>query len=35
MKIRKFWGQISTFVEVTEKKLVGGGGKGGPNPEKG
>ena len=23
LKIRKFWGLISTFVEVTGKKLVG------------
>ena len=24
LKVRKFWGLISTFVEVTGKKLVGG-----------
>ena len=24
-KVRKFWGLIPTFVEVTEEKLVGGG----------
>ena len=26
LKVRKFSGKISTFVEVTEKKLVGEGG---------
>ena len=31
MKVRKFWGKISTFAEVTGKKLVGE--RGGPNPE--
>ena len=25
LKVRKVWGQIPTFVEVTEEKLVGGG----------
>ena len=25
LKVRKFWGLIPTFVEVTWKKLVGGG----------
>ena len=25
LKVRKFWGLISTFVEVTGEKLVGGG----------
>ena len=29
LKVRKFWGIIPTFVEVTEKNLVGGGGGGG------
>ena len=24
LKVRKFWGLIPTFVEVTEKKLIGG-----------
>ena len=24
LKVRKFWGQISTIVEVTRKKVVGG-----------
>ena len=24
LKVRKFWGLISTFVEVTEEKLIGG-----------
>ena len=24
LKVRKFWGLIATFVEVTEEKLVGG-----------
>ena len=24
LKVRKFWGLIPTFVEVTEEKLVGG-----------
>ena len=24
VKVRKFWGLIPTFVEVTEEKLVGG-----------
>ena len=28
LKVRKFWELSSTFVEVTGKKLVGGGGKG-------
>ena len=36
-KVRKFWGLISTFVKVTEKKLVPGGGVGAfaplPHPE--
>ena len=26
LKVRKFWGQIPTFVEVTGEKPVGGGG---------
>ena len=26
LKVRKFWGLITTFVEVTGEKLVGGGG---------
>ena len=26
LKVRKFWGPIPTFVEVTGEKLVGGGG---------
>ena len=26
LKVRKFWGLIPTFVEVTVEKLVGGGG---------
>ena len=25
LKVKKFWGQIPTFVEVTGEKLVGGG----------
>ena len=29
LKVRKFWVLISTFVEVTGEKLVGGGGRGG------
>ena len=28
LKVRKFWGLIPTFVEVTGEKLVGGGGGG-------
>ena len=24
LKVRKFWGLVPTFVEVTEEKLVGG-----------
>ena len=24
VKLRKFWGLIHTFVEVTEKKMLGG-----------
>ena len=26
LKVKKFWGLIPTFVEITGKKLVGGGG---------
>ena len=26
LKVRKFWGLIPTFVEVTGEKMVGGGG---------
>ena len=26
LKVRKFYGQVPTFVEVTGGKLVGGGG---------
>ena len=37
LKVRKFWGLIPTFVEVTGEKLVGGWGEGGfwplPHPE--
>ena len=28
LKVRKFWGLIPTFVEVTGEKLVVGGGRG-------
>ena len=28
LKVRKFYGQVPTFVEVTAGKLVGGGGGG-------
>ena len=28
LNVREFWGQISTFVEVTGEKLVGAGGGG-------
>ena len=30
LKVRKFWGAILTFAEVTGEKLVGGGGLFGP-----
>ena len=33
LKIRKFWDQIPTFVEVTEEKLVGAGFFAPPHPE--
>ena len=38
LKVRKIWGLIPTFSEVTEEKLVGGEGGGGgaflsPHPE--
>ena len=29
LKVRKFWGLIATFVEVTGEQLIGGGGGGG------
>ena len=32
LKVRKFWGLISTFVEVTGEKLIGGGGLFAPAP---
>ena len=32
LKVRKFWGLIPTFVEVTGEKLVVGGGGGGVCP---
>ena len=28
LKVRKLWGLIPTYVEVTGEKLVGGGGRG-------
>ena len=33
LKVRKFWGLIHMFVEVTEEKLVGGAFLVPPNPE--
>ena len=37
LKVRKFWGLIPIFVEVTEEKLEGWGGGGGgflaPHPQ--
>ena len=32
LKVRKFWGKVPTFAEVTGKKVVGGGGGGGFPP---
>ena len=32
LKVKKFWGLIPTFVEVTGEKLVWGGGRFGPPP---
>ena len=32
LKVRKFWGLISTFAEITEEKLVGGGRPFSPPP---
>ena len=32
IKVKKVWGLIPTFVEVTGEKLVGGGGLFGPPP---
>ena len=33
LKVRKFWGIIPTFVEVTGEKLIGGGLFAHPRPE--
>ena len=33
LKVRKFWGLIPSFAEVTEEKLVGGEGFLPPHPE--
>ena len=35
LKVRKFWGLPPGFAEVTEEKLVGGGGFGPPPSEYG
>ena len=32
LKVRKFWGLVTTFVDVTGEKLVGVGGLFAPNP---
>ena len=32
LKVRKFWGLVPTFEEVTGEKLVGGGGAFCPHP---